>query len=262
VADNSALHRQLDRSWQDRDRAPLFETLVRACLVIVDQELLDHCLQVASAEDEQVVEQLPAGGKDEPLRDRVRPRCPVRQPQDFHALGAEDRSKAAVNLSTPGPPDRVDGGMVTPHPRRLAAYARDLDLYFKSDGRERRRIINARFGTVRSRVQIPPPRPPSRIRDCLLFLYEWPGCYSQHRRKRYSRRSPLEFARVQVAADGPTSGQRALRQTVRCGESKRHGGPIRPTTGRPRHRTVRVIPRIRIVCAADGDPSLLGNSCL
>ncbi len=70
MTDNSALHRQLDRSRQDRDRAPLFETLVRACLVIVDQELLDHRLQMASAEGEQVVEQLPAGGKDEPAPTR------------------------------------------------------------------------------------------------------------------------------------------------------------------------------------------------
>ena len=41
MADNSALHKQWDRSRHDRGRAALFETLVRACLVIVDQELLD-----------------------------------------------------------------------------------------------------------------------------------------------------------------------------------------------------------------------------
>ena len=71
MADNSALRRQRDRSRHDRGRAALFETLVRACLVIVGQELLDHRFQVAGAEDQHVVEQLPAGGKNEPLRDRV-----------------------------------------------------------------------------------------------------------------------------------------------------------------------------------------------
>jgi hypothetical protein len=56
VADNSALRRQWDRSRHDRGRAALFKTLVRACLVIVDQELLDHRLQVAGAEDQLVVD--------------------------------------------------------------------------------------------------------------------------------------------------------------------------------------------------------------
>jgi hypothetical protein len=89
VADNSALRRQRDRSRQDRGRAALFETLVRACLVIVDQELLDHRLQVVGTQDQQVVEQLPVGSKNEPFRDRVRPRRPVGQPQDFPTVGAE-----------------------------------------------------------------------------------------------------------------------------------------------------------------------------
>src|SRR5262249_21201616 len=50
-----------------------FETLVRACLMVVDQELLDHGLQLAGTEDQQVVEQLPAGCKNEPLKCRRDP---------------------------------------------------------------------------------------------------------------------------------------------------------------------------------------------
>ncbi len=99
MADNSAVRRQWDRCRHDRGRAALFETLVRAWPVIVDQELLDHRLQVAGTEDKQVVKQLPAGGKNESLRDRVRPGRPVRQPQDSHALGAEDLIEAGDELT-------------------------------------------------------------------------------------------------------------------------------------------------------------------
>ena len=38
--------------------AAQFEATVRSRMVVVVQELLDHCLQVAAAEDQQVVEQL------------------------------------------------------------------------------------------------------------------------------------------------------------------------------------------------------------
>jgi hypothetical protein len=83
---------------RNRIWASLFDPLVGASVVVVGQELLDHPFQVAGAEDQQVVEQLSASGKDEPLRDRVRPRRPVGQPQDFHALGAEDLIESGGEL--------------------------------------------------------------------------------------------------------------------------------------------------------------------
>ncbi len=74
MTDELTADRQPDRDQDERFGAALFESLVRARLVIVDEELLDHRLQMASAEDEQVVQQLSPTGGDEPLRDRVRPR--------------------------------------------------------------------------------------------------------------------------------------------------------------------------------------------
>ncbi len=90
VADDSAPYRQRDRGWHDSDRAALVEALVRACLVIVGQEPFQHRLQVAGAEYQQVVY--------EPFRDRVRSRTPVREPQDFEALRAEDLVEAGAEL--------------------------------------------------------------------------------------------------------------------------------------------------------------------
>ncbi len=58
MADELTADRQPDRGQDERFGAALFESLVRARLVIVDEELLDHRLQMASAEDEQVVQQL------------------------------------------------------------------------------------------------------------------------------------------------------------------------------------------------------------
>ena len=98
MADDLATHRQWEES-RDRIWAALFETLVRARLVIVDEELLDHRLQMASAEDEQVVQQLSPSGADEPFGDRVRPRGPIGQFQDLHALGAEDLIEAGGELA-------------------------------------------------------------------------------------------------------------------------------------------------------------------
>jgi len=68
-------------------------------VLVVDEELLDHRLQMASAEDEQVVQQLSPSGADEPFGDRVRPRGPIGQLQDLHALGAEDLIEAGGELA-------------------------------------------------------------------------------------------------------------------------------------------------------------------
>ena len=51
MADDLATDEGWDRGRYERFRAALFDPLVRARLVIVSQELLDHRLQVASAED-------------------------------------------------------------------------------------------------------------------------------------------------------------------------------------------------------------------
>jgi hypothetical protein len=66
--------------------AALVEALVGALLVTVDQELLDHSLQVAGAEDEQVIEHLSPAGADEPFANRVRPRGAEGQLHDFDAF--------------------------------------------------------------------------------------------------------------------------------------------------------------------------------
>ena len=57
-------------------RAAPVEAVVGARLVIVDQQLLDHSLQAAGAEDEQVIEYLSPAGAYEPFADRVRPTGP------------------------------------------------------------------------------------------------------------------------------------------------------------------------------------------
>ena len=75
----------LSGSW-----ATLVEALVRTRLVVVDQELLDHSLQVAGAKDEQVIEHLSPAGADEPFADRVRLRGPEGQLHDFDAFRTED----------------------------------------------------------------------------------------------------------------------------------------------------------------------------
>ena len=69
-----------------------------ARLVIVDQELLDHSLQVPGAEDEQVIEHLSPAGADEPFPDRVRPRGSEGQLHDFDAYRTEDLIEADGEL--------------------------------------------------------------------------------------------------------------------------------------------------------------------
>jgi len=56
---------------------------------------------VGGAEYRQVVKHLSTTGADEPFRDRVRPRGPVPQPQDFNAFRAEDLVEAGSELGVP-----------------------------------------------------------------------------------------------------------------------------------------------------------------
>src|SRR5215470_17425432 len=86
----------VELSWS---RAALVEAWVGARLVIVDQELLDHGLQVAGAEDEQVIEHLSPAGADEPFADRVRPRGREGQLHDFDAFRTEDLIEADGELA-------------------------------------------------------------------------------------------------------------------------------------------------------------------
>jgi hypothetical protein len=92
VADDlAAAHRQWDEGWAGV-RAALIEALVRAGVVVVDQELFDRRLQVAGTEDEQVVQQLsPAGAP--------RPRCSqggsLRRPGTDHRTTRGDRSASS-----------------------------------------------------------------------------------------------------------------------------------------------------------------------
>ena len=83
--------------------AALVEALVGARLVIVDQELLDHSLQVAGAEDKQVIEHLSPAGTDEPFADRVRSRGAEGQLHDFDAFRTEDLIEADGELGVAVP---------------------------------------------------------------------------------------------------------------------------------------------------------------
>ena len=76
----------------------MLKALVWAGMVIVDEELLEHGLEVAGAEDEQVVQDLSTGGADEAFADRVCPRRLIGELQDCDTLGAEDLIEAGRKL--------------------------------------------------------------------------------------------------------------------------------------------------------------------
>jgi len=108
--------------WERNDvglsgsRAALVEALVGARLVIVDQELLDHGLQVAGAEDEQVIKHLSPAAADEPFADRVRPRGPEGQLHDFDAFRSEDLIEADGELGVAVPEQELglEGAVLKP----------------------------------------------------------------------------------------------------------------------------------------------------
>ena len=103
MANDLAMHWERNDVELSGSRAALVKALVGARLVIVDQELLDHSLQVAGAEDEQVIEHLSPAGADEPFADRVRPRGPEGQLHDFDAFRTEDLIEADGELGVAVP---------------------------------------------------------------------------------------------------------------------------------------------------------------
>ena len=92
------MHWRWDDVGLSGSRAALLEALVGARLVIVNQQLLDHGLQVAGAEDEQVIEYLSPAAAGEPFADRVRPRGAEGQLHDFDAFRTEDLVEADGEL--------------------------------------------------------------------------------------------------------------------------------------------------------------------
>jgi len=97
VGDDLAAYRPWDEDWAGV-RTALIEALARAGWLVVDQELLDHGLQVAVAEDEQVIEHLSPAGSDEPFAVRVRPRGAEGQLHHFDAFRTEDLIEADGEL--------------------------------------------------------------------------------------------------------------------------------------------------------------------
>jgi len=86
-------HQFAARHHPQRSRGPgqsLVEPLMRPGPMVVLDESGEHALQVASAEDQEVVQTLLAGSAYEPLGDGVGPRGTVGEAHDLHALGAED----------------------------------------------------------------------------------------------------------------------------------------------------------------------------
>ena len=117
----------LAMQWERNDvglsgsRAALVEAVVGARLVIVDQELLDHSLQMAGAENEQVIEHLSPAGADEPFADRVRPRGTEGQLHTFDAFRAEDLIEAERELGVAVP--EQEAGLEGAGPDRGASEA-------------------------------------------------------------------------------------------------------------------------------------------
>src|SRR5262252_8696211 len=135
------MHWERDDVGLSRSRAALVEALVGARLVIVDQELLDHSLQVAGAEDEQVIGYLSPARADEPFADRGRPRGPEGQLHDFDAFRTEDLIEAEgelrvavaaqeLGLERPvlKPPGQVPSLLGYPLASRVGGDAGEVDL--------------------------------------------------------------------------------------------------------------------------------------
>src|SRR6266481_2326521 len=81
-----------------RNRLLLRESLVRTRLVVEAHELGDEASEVVLAEEEDVVEQLPAQGAREPFGDRVHVRRPGRDPHDSRPRRCENAGEASAEL--------------------------------------------------------------------------------------------------------------------------------------------------------------------
>src|SRR5258705_7091624 len=81
-----------------RNRLLLRESLVRTRLVVEAHELGDEAAEVVLAEEEDVVEQLPAQGAREPFGERVHVRRPGRDPHDSRPRRCENAGEASAEL--------------------------------------------------------------------------------------------------------------------------------------------------------------------
>jgi hypothetical protein len=110
----------------------------RPLAVVMASELPKDSLKVAPAEDQHVVEALPACRPDPPLGEGVRLRAPDRRLDDFHPLGPEDLvqgtgalrvpvSDQEPNAPKPLPRRQVPG--LPGDPRRVRAPGDDEDVH-------------------------------------------------------------------------------------------------------------------------------------
>src|SRR6266480_3871169 len=83
-----------------RNRLLLRESLVRTRLVVEEHELGDEASEVVLAEEEDVVEQLPAQGTREPFGERVHVRCLGGNPHDPRPDDVRTRVKRAPSFAS------------------------------------------------------------------------------------------------------------------------------------------------------------------
>ena len=72
---------------------------VRSVPVVMLDVLVQYKVEVAWSGDQEVVEAFLAQGADEAFRDRVRPGCPDRRPDDPHVGAGEDRVERSGELA-------------------------------------------------------------------------------------------------------------------------------------------------------------------
>ena len=103
--------------------------------------LAQHDVEMAWSDDQEVVEAFPAQSADEAFRDRVRPRCADRRPNDPHVSADEDcvegRGELAVPVTDQEPEsvgaiaeihEQVAGLFSDPDPRRVGGDPGDVHV--------------------------------------------------------------------------------------------------------------------------------------
>src|SRR5262249_30249311 len=110
------MHWEWDDVGLSGSRAALVEALVEPRLVIVNQELHEHGVQVAGGEAEQVSERLSPAGADESFADRVRPGGAEGQLHDFDAFRTEDLIEAdgELGVAVPQQEPSLEGAVLKP----------------------------------------------------------------------------------------------------------------------------------------------------